>query len=114
MSTRARSQAIGAVGNKAGRAVQSALEFYNRHDVEKYETDGGPLHDPCTIAYLLRPDLFTGKQVNVEIEIHSELTMGATAVDYWGVTGKPRNANWLHAIDADGFFELLVERIGRL
>ena len=40
--------------------------------------------------------------------------MGATAVDYWGVTGKPRNANWLHAIDADGFFELLVERIGRL
>ena len=114
MSTRARSQAIGAVGNKAGRAVQSALEFYNRHDVEKYGTDGGPLHDPCTIAYLLRPDLFGGKQVNVEIEIHSELTMGATAVDYWGVTDKPRNANWLHAIDADGFFDLLNERIGRL
>ncbi len=114
MSTRARSQAIGGVGNKAGRAVQSALEFYNRHDVEKYGTDGGPLHDPCTIAYLLRPDLFSGKQVNVEIEIHSELTMGATAVDYWGVTDKPRNANWLDAIDADGFFDLLVERIGRL
>jgi purine nucleosidase len=112
-TTRARSQAIGATGGAAARAVQAMLE-YNQHDTEKYGTDGGPLHDPCTIAYLLRPELFSGKHVNIEIEIHSGLTMGATAVDYWGVTGKPANANWLHTIDADGFFALLVERIGRL
>ena len=114
MSTRERSQAIGGAGNEAGRVVQRMLEFYNRHDVAKYGTDGGPLHDPCTIAYLLRPGLFEGKLVNIEVETHSELTIGETAVDFWGVTGKPPNANWLHAIDADGFFDLLVERIGRL
>jgi purine nucleosidase len=114
MSTRERSQAIGGAGNDAGRVVQRMLEFYNRHDVAKYGTDGGPLHDPCTIAYLLRPGLFEGKMVNIEVEIHSELTIGETAVDFWGVTGKAPNANWLHAIDADGFFDLLVERIGRL
>ena len=90
------------------------LEFYNRHDIEKYGSEGGPLHDPCTIAYLLQPGLFQGKQVNVEVEIHAEMTMGATVVDFWGVTDRPRNANWIHGIDDDGFYDLLVERLSRL
>ena len=47
-----------------------------------------PLHDPCVIAYLLKPDLFEGRHVNVSIETGSELTIGMTVVDYWGVTGK--------------------------
>ncbi len=114
MTSPQRSGAIGQIGNKVGATVQAMLEFYNRHDIEKYGTEGGPLHDPCTIGYLLRPDLFEGKRVNAEVEIQSELTMGATAVDFWGVTGRPRNVNWLHKIDADGFFALLVERLARL
>ncbi len=114
LTTPQRSRAIGDIGNSAGAAVQRMLEFYNRHDVEKYGSEGGPLHDPCTIGYLLRPDLFEGKQVNVEIEIHSELTMGMTAVDFWRVTERPRNANWVHKIDPDGFYDLLVERLARL
>jgi purine nucleosidase len=113
MVTPERSATIGALGNKVADAVHNMLEYFNRHDAEKYGTEGGPLHDPCTIAYLLRPELFQGKPVNIEVEIHSELTMGATAVDYWGVTNRPKNANWLHTLDSDGFFELLTERLGR-
>ena len=114
LTTPRRSSAIGAIGNKVGAAVQRMLEFYNRHDIEKYGSEGGPLHDPCTIAYLLSPGLFEGKQVNVEVEIHAEMTMGATVVDFWGVTDRPRNANWIHGIDDDGFYDLLVERLSRL
>ena len=66
-----------------------------------------------TIAYLLKPDLFTAKQCNISIETQSELTMGHTAVDFWHVTDRPQNANWVYGIDADGFYALLTERLAR-
>ncbi len=89
------------------------LSFFDRHDTEKYNSLGSPLHDPCTIAYLLQPELFEGRQCNVSIETQSELTMGNTAVDFWHVTQNPRNANWIYSVDADGFFDLLTSRLSR-
>jgi purine nucleosidase len=71
------------------------------------------LHDPCVIAYLLAPELFAGSRVNVAIETHSALTFGATVVDWRGVGGRDANAHVLHAVDADGFYALLTERLAR-
>ena len=99
------------LGTRVGTAVVGMMEFFNRFDTEKYGSEGAPLHDPCTIAYLLKPDLFTGKMCNVEIETESPLTLGHTAVDFWGVTDRVPNANWLYQVDADGFFALLIERL---
>ena len=90
------------------------LDFFERFDVAKYGSEGGPLHDPGVIAWLLRPDLYTGRQINVEVETGSELTRGMTVADWWGVTDRPKNALWLGGVDADGFYALLTERIGRL
>ncbi len=114
LTTPARLERIAAIGTPLAASAQAMLEFYDRYDIEKYGSKGGPLHDPCTIAFLLRPDLFAGKPVYVAIETHSALTMGATVVDYWGVTGKAPNATWIHSIDADGFYDLLIERLARL
>jgi purine nucleosidase len=72
------------------------------------------LHDPCVIAYLLAPELFRGDRVNVAVETHSALTFGATVVDWRGVSGRDVNARVLHAVDADGFYDLLTERLTRL
>jgi purine nucleosidase len=102
------------MGTRLGLAVHGLLTFYERYDVEKYGMEGGPLHDPCVIAYLLQPELFQGRQINVAVEIQSELTMGMTVADWWGMTDRPRNAHWIRRIDADGFFDLLVERLARL
>lgn len=110
--SRKRLEQIRALNTPVGAAIVGMMEFFNRFDSKKYGSDGAPLHDPCTIAYLLRPDLFEGKLCNVEIETGSPLTRGHTAVDFWGVTGRVCNANWLHRVDADGFFKLLVERLG--
>ena len=90
------------------------LEYFQRYDRKKYGFDGAPLHDPCTIAYLLEPGLFAGKSCNVEVEISSELTMGHTAVDFWEVSGREKNALWIHGVNADGFYDLLTARIARL
>jgi purine nucleosidase len=114
LTTRARIEAIRALGTPVGKAAAELLEFFERFDEEKYGTDGGPLHDPCVIAWLLKPELFTGRRVNVAVETASELTMGATVVDWWGITDRPKNALVMNGIDADGFFALLTERLARL
>jgi purine nucleosidase len=109
-----RMERLFALGNRSGKALAEALSFSRSFDIEKYGWDGAPLHDPTTIAYLLKPALFQGREINVEIETQSELTMGMTVADYWRVTQRPRNAHYLRDVDADGFFALLTERIGRL
>ena len=100
--------------NRSGPATAAMLDFFERFDENKYGTDGGPLHDPCVIAWLLKPDLFQGKLANVAVECESELTMGATVVDWWNITDLPRNATVMNGIDAQGFFDLLTERLARL
>ncbi|SMO52059.1 nucleoside hydrolase [Paracoccus laeviglucosivorans] len=97
-----------------GRAVASWTDFFERYDREKYGSQGAPLHDPCTIGWLLRPELFSGRHINVEIETQGEFTLGMTVADWWRVTGREANAMFLRDIDRDGLFALLTERITAL
>ncbi len=114
LTTKPRVAAIRALGTKVGEVAADWADFFERFDMAKYGSDGGPLHDPCVIAYLLRPDLFTGRHINVEIEVQSELTMGMTVADWWGVSGRTPNAMFIGGVDADGFFAVLTERLARL
>jgi purine nucleosidase len=104
---------IRALDSAVGRATVGMLAFFNRYDSHKYGTLGAPLHDPCTIAWLLQPGLFQSRFCNVEVETGSALTRGHTAVDFWRVSGREPNADWLHSIDSDGFFDLLIEVLSR-
>ena len=112
--TTARNDAFRNIGSPVGVAVAEMTEFFERFDKEKYGSEGAPLHDPCVTAYLIRPDLFKGRHINVEIETESELTMGMTVADWWGVTDRAPNATFMGDLDADGFFTLLTERLARL
>lgn len=102
------------IGNRVGVAVAEMTDFFERFDKEKYGSDGAPLHDPCVTAYLIKPELFKGRHINVEIETESELTMGMTVADWWRVSGREPNATFMRDIDADGFFALIAERIAPL
>jgi purine nucleosidase len=112
--TSPRVEAFRALGTPVGRAVAEWVEFFERFDVNKYGSEGAPLHDPCVIAWLINPELFLGREINVEIETVSELTRGMTVADWWGVTDRAPNALFIGDVDADGFFKLLTERIARL
>jgi purine nucleosidase len=114
-----RLEAIRSLGTPVSRAVVGLLEFYNRYDQTMRGRVGAPLHDPCAIAWLLRPELFQGRACHVAIETQSELTMGRTVVDWQGRGrlnrgAEPANATVIDRIDADGFFSLLTERLARL
>ncbi len=113
LSTEDRVARIRALANPVAEATAGMLSFFHRHDTKKYSSQGTPLHDPCTVAYLLKPELFQGKMCNISVETESELTLGHTAVDFWHVTDRPVNANWIYAVDADAFYDLLTERLAR-
>ncbi len=106
--------AIRAIGTPLAETVAQWLEFAERFDEQKYGQEGGPLHDPCVIAWLLRPELFSGRDCHVAIETASPLTQGMTVIDWWGVTGQPANAHVLGGLDADGFYALITERLAGL
>jgi purine nucleosidase len=94
-------------------AIQAAklLDFFERYDVEKYGSQGGPLHDPNVIVYLLNPEIYQGKLVNVEIEINSELTRGMTVVDWWNVTDRRPNAFYINDVNENKFFEIVLNKV---
>ena len=94
LSTRERVARMRALGNAVAVATADMLSFFHRYDTKKYGTEGAPLHDPCTIAWLLRPELFATRRCNLSVEKESELTLGHTAVDFWHVTDRPHNVDW--------------------
>ncbi len=114
LTTHERIAAFRALGTEPARMVAEWTDFFERFDMEKYGSEGAPLHDPCVIAYLIRPELFTGRHINVEIETRSDLTLGMTVADWWRVTKRPANAMFMRNIAADGFYALLTERLARL
>ncbi len=111
--TKSRNDAFRALGTQVGNAVAEMTDFFERFDKEKYGSAGAPLHDPCVTAYLIQPELFSGRYINVEIETRSELTRGMSVADWWRVTDRPANATYIGDLDANGFFNLLTDRLSR-
>ena len=102
-----------ALGGPLGEAAHGMLAFFNRFDIARYQAAGAPLHDPCVIGYLLRPDLFRGRACRVEIETEGR-SAGRTNVHWWPRRPQEPNANVIGKVDAAGLFELLFERLARL
>ncbi|MCQ0970416.1 nucleoside hydrolase [Paracoccus sp. TK19116] len=107
-------EAMRSLPNRCGPAVAGWTDFFERYDREKYGSLGAPLHDPCAIAWLIRPELFEGREINVEIETEGRFTRGMTVADWWRVTGRDANALFLREVDRDALFALLSDRIATL
>ncbi|MFQ2053371.1 pyrimidine-specific ribonucleoside hydrolase RihA [Aeromonas veronii] len=103
---------VRAITNPVAQCVAGLLDFFMiYHRDPKWGFAGAPLHDPCTIAWLLNPALFHGVECRVDIETRGEHTVGMTVVDRYGLTGKPANALVLLGLDRPGFIDLLVTRL---
>jgi purine nucleosidase len=114
VTTEPRLAALRALPNRCGAAVVALLAAFERNRRAKFGSRARVLHDPAVIGYLVRPDLYQGRQVNVAVETHSPLTIGMTVVDWWGVTGRKPNVRLINTVDADGFYGLLTDRLARL
>ena len=103
-----------ALGTPLAEALYHLLAFNKRFHEKRCGTDGAPLHDATTIAWRLQPGLCSGRHVHVAVECAGAHTRGMTVIDWWGVTGKPANAQVLTGIHAEAYFDLVIERLARL
>ena len=100
------------VGNPVATIVAELLDFFMEyHKDAKWGFTGAPLHDPCTIAWLLKPELFTCVERWVGVETQGKYTQGMTVVDYYYLTGNKPNASVMVDVDRQGFVDLLADRL---
>src|SRR4051812_33178155 len=97
-----------------GGVVADLLQFYGAFHKRVYDFDGSPIHDAVAVAQVIRPELLELRELNVEIDCESTLCRGRTVVDLWGRSGREPNAKVAVGIDAEGFIELLLERLAAL
>jgi len=103
---------IESLNTKMGKTLTGMLRSdYAEYDRAKFGTSGTPIHDACTAAYLLRPEIFTFRPVSLKIETKSPLTRGHSSVDVWGLTNHAPDTHWAVDVDRDRFFDLMFERI---
>lgn len=101
------------LGNPVAAVVADLLDFFMEyHKQEKWGFQGAPLHDPCTIAWLIKPSIFTCVERWVGVETQGKYTQGMTVVDYYGLTNNAPNTTMMMDIDRQAFVDLLVERVG--
>ena len=105
---------VASMGSNSGVTVAGLLNFFGRYDSEKYGSDGAPLHDPNVIAYLLKPEYYIGKEINIQIELNSDLTLGMTVADWWQITDKKKNVHFVRDVDTKAVLDLLISRLGTL
>jgi inosine-uridine nucleoside N-ribohydrolase len=99
---------------RIGGVVADLLDFYGAFHRQVYDFDGSPIHDAVAVAQVARPELLELRELNVEIDCESTLCRGRTVVDVWRRSGRAPNAKVAVGINADGFIELLLERLATL
>jgi purine nucleosidase len=109
-----RIQRIDSLNNHAGKLVSGILNEYVKADMVHYGLPGGPVHDASVIAWLLKPELFSGRLINVAIDGREGPGFGQTVADWYDTLGQPKNVFWVENGDAQGFFDLLTGRLARL
>lgn len=114
LTSDARLKQLAAVNNHASKLVVDILNAYIKFDMDNYGMPGGPVHDASVIAYLLKPELFKGRQVHMVVDSREGPTFGQTIADWYGVLKQPANVMWIEEGDAQGFFDLLSARLARL
>jgi inosine-uridine nucleoside N-ribohydrolase len=99
------------VAGRIGAFVADLARFFHRYHAETYGWPGSPIHDAVAVAHVARPSLVETLERRVDVDCASDLCRGRTVVDLWRRTSKAPNAHVAVGIDADGFLDLLVERL---
>lgn len=104
--------AVGEIDHPVAHAYFGLLNFFERyHEDPKWGFVGAPLHDPCTIAWLIDPTMFTTAKMHVDVETQGELTRGETVCDYYQLTGQPANTEVLLNLDRPRFIKLILDSL---
>lgn len=112
--TRSENEILRAKGGKIAVFAAELIDYFSKYHYEVEKLPGCTIHDACAVAYLCNPEIFTGKECHVDIEVTGRLTAGTTVCDPVNYEGKEKNATVLYGVDRERFVELFIEAMGKL
>ena len=102
------------INNQVAQAITGQMEFYGKwYGQAEFGLAGTPVHDPCTIAYLLKPEIFETHAAYLDVETQGQLTAGETVVDFTGLMNQKPNAKILMDLDRQMFVDLIISLLHR-
>lgn len=104
---------LDALENPVAHTLATMLRAFYEYDMKHFDLEGGALHDPCVIGYLLNPSLFKGKDVHIEIDTSFGIGRGRSIVDWWHKRDLPTNSHVFNEVNVKGFFAELTDLLAR-
>lgn len=102
---------MGKVGNKASKLFVDLMAHFCKSQKEVFGWEGGPLHDPCTIAWLIDPTVITTKPMNAQVDIRSTSSYGRTNCDFFGYQKLPATADVAIDVDVEKFWNIVEDTL---
>ena len=99
------------IKTSAAEMFVALMKFFNKTQKRVFNLDGGPLHDPVTIASLIDPTLVHFEFVNTEIDTYPSISYGRTNCDIPGYLKKEKNSFVATSINVDRFFDIIEEAL---
>ena len=96
------------------RFIRDAAELYIKFSMEKMGAEGCAMHDPLTLATILKPELLTIEDHFVDVDISGGVSMGNTFADFYKISKKPANMKVALDVRGDDFIEFFIQRMETL
>jgi purine nucleosidase len=106
--------AIAAIGTPLAATVVELMTFFGGTYRATQGIEGPPVHDPCAVARVARPELLTVRDAFVAVETRGQWTSGMTVTDFRLLLGHEANAQVATDLDAPGFWALMLDALRAL
>lgn len=104
---------IDAIGTDLSHFASGLMDFFRKTYQDNQDFIDPPVHDPCTVAYLIDPSVVSTRRCPLDVEIHGDLTLGMTVADLRGPEPSTEECRTQVAVklDFDKFWDLIVDAI---
>ena len=105
---------IAAVPGSVSQFTLGLFTFFRKAYQDAQGFDFPPVHDPCTLAYLIDPTIVETVKVPVDVELNGSLTTGMTVADFRAPAPEDCHTKVATRLDAPRFWGLVVDAIDRI
>lgn len=101
------------IGTPLAVIVSGLMDFFRKTNQDNQDFVDPPVHDPCTVAYLIDPSVVQTRRCPLDVELHGELTLGMTVADLRGPEPSEEECHTQVAtkLDFDKFWNLVIQAI---
>ena len=101
------------IGTPLAVIVSGLMDFFRKTYQDNQDFVDPPVHDPCTVAYLIDPSVVQTRRGPLDVELHGELTLGMTVADLRGPEPSEEECHTQVAtkLDFDKFWNLVIQAI---